>query len=218
MARADALLSAGTVRFPADPALAFFHAQTRFELGLPAAALFERALALDPGNLQTRRNLALAQLAEGQAGAARRLLTAGIAAQPDWLDGHKALATLNWTSGAQDTFSDHLGPACRAQPANPALWLAWFGNLAQARRWPQALAVLCEAARHLGNTPALQVSRLFVAVETGAAEADALIAATTGIRGDVTSLCRIRHALRQGDPARAVAEAVPLTAGPSAAL
>ena len=215
---ADALLSDGVAKFPADPALAFFHAQTRFELGRPAAALFERALMLDPGSLQTKRNLALAQLAEGHRDAARGLLEAGLTERPDWLDGHKALATLNWTSGAQASFTDHLGRACRAQPDNPALWLAWFGNLAQARLWPEALATLDEAERHLGNVPAIQVSRLFVAVETGAPEAADLIAATTGIRGDVTSLCRIRHALRQGDPGLAAAEALPLTAGPSAAL
>lgn len=217
-AEADALLSAGVGRFPADPGAAFFHALTRFELGLPAALLFERALALDPENPQISRNLAMAYSGEGRGDTAQALLEAGLAARPDWLDGHKALATLNWTSGAQAAFTDHLGPACLAQPQNPALWLAWFGNLAQARAWPEALAVLDEAERHLGTIPAIQVSRLFVAVETGASEAGTLIAATAPIRGDVTSLCRIRHALRQGDPAGAAAEALPLTAGPSAML
>ena len=215
---ADALLSDGVAQFPADAELAFMHAQTRYELGDPSAGLFERALQRDPGNLQIARNLALAQISEGRGGAARALLTGKLAREPGWLDGHKALSVLEWTSGNRADFSASLALACRYQPANAALWLAWFGNLAQARDWPAALAVLDDAERHLGTTPAIQVSRLFVAVESGAPAAAALIEATAQFRGDVTSLCRIRHALRQGDAARAEAEALPLTAGPSAVL
>ena len=210
--------AAGVACFPRDPALAFGLAQTSFELGNPAADLFAQAAALAPGNLDIVRNQALALVSEGRPEAARQLLEAGLAHQPDWLDGHKALATLNWTSGNRAGFSDHLAPACRAQPHNAALWLAWFRNLAQARDWAGASVVLDEAERHLGTTPAIQVSRLFVAVESGAPEAAALIDATAQFRGDVSSLCRIRHALRSGDPARAAAEALPLITGPSAML
>ena len=215
---AAAEFAAGAACYPRDPALAFGLAQTRYELGDPAADLFAQAAALAPGNLDIVRNQALALISEDRAEAARRLLEAGLAQQPDWLGGHKALATLNWTSGNRAGFSDHLAPACRAQPHNAALWLAWFRNLAQARDWAGANAVLDQAELHLGTTPAIQVSRLFVAVESGAPHAAALIAATAQFRGDVSSLCRIRYALRSGDPARAAAEALPLTTGPSAAL
>ncbi|MFM5895768.1 MAG: putative 2OG-Fe(II) oxygenase [Novosphingobium sp.] len=215
---ADALLSGGIARFPADAALAFLQAQTRYELGDPAADLFEHALRLDPANLHIARNLALALISEGSTNEARQFLTGTLAAHPGWLDGHKALSTLEWTSGNQAGFANSLAEACRKQPGNAALWLAWFGNLAQARDWPGAREVLDQAARHLGETPAILVSRLFVAVESGAADADALITATAQFRGDVSSLCRIRHALRRGDPKRAEAEALPLTGGPSAML
>lgn len=217
-AAAEALFARAAVRFPSDPALAFGLAQTRYELGYPAAELFARAQLLAPGNLDLTRNYALALISEGQPDQARGLLEAELAQRPDWLAGHKALATLGWTSGNRVHFSDHLAPACRAQPSNAALWLAWFGNLAQARDWSGALAVLDEAERHLGVTPALQVSRLFVAVESDAPEAAELIAATAGFRGDVSSLCRIRHALRVGDPGLAEVEALAQTNGPSAML
>ena len=215
---AEAEFAAAAACYPGDPALAFGLAQTRYELGDPAADLFACAAALAPDNLDIVRNQALALISEGRAEAARSLLEAGLARQPGWLDGHKALATLNWTSGNRAAFSDHLAPACRAQPRNAALWLAWFRNLAQARDWAGASAVLDQAEQQLGTTPAIQVSRLFVAVESGAPEAAALIAATAQFRGDVCSLCRIRHALRSGDPARAVAEALPHSTGPSAML
>lgn len=212
------LFAGATTRFPNDPALAFGLAQTRYELGYPAADLFARAQVLAPGNLDITRNHALALISERQIEPARALLAVQLTARPDWLAGHKVLATLNWTSGDRAHFSDHLATACRAQPGNAALWLAWFGNLAQARDWPGALAVLAEAERHLGAVAAIQVSRLFVAVESGAPDADQLITATAQFRGDVSSLCRIRHALRRGDPARAEAESLALTGGPSAML
>ena len=161
------LCAGATARFPNDPALAFGLAQTRYELGYPAADLFARAQMLAPGNLDITRNHALALISERQIEPARALLAAQLAARPDWLAGHKLLATLNWTSGDRAHFSDHLATACRAQPGNAALWLAWFSNLAQTRDWPGALAVLAEAERHLGAVAAIQVSRLLVAVESG---------------------------------------------------
>lgn len=217
-AEAERIFAGGVQNFPQDVALAFGLAQTRYELGYPAAELFARAAALAGDHPDIARNHALALQSEGRIDEARDLLTARLAQHPDWLDGHKALATLEWTSGNRDHFSDHLAPACRAQPQNAGLWLAWFRNLAQARDWTGARAVLAEAERHLGTTPAIEVSRLFVAVESDHAEADALIERTAHYRGDVSSLCRIRHALRRRDPRRAEAEALPLVAGPSAAL
>lgn len=215
---AEAAFAMGTAQFPADPALAFGLAQTRFELGHPAAQLFARAAALAGDPPDIARNQALALIAEGRSDAARELLAARLERCPDWLDGHKALAVLNWTAGDRLHFSDHLAAACRAQPGNAALWLAWFRNLAQARDWAAAIGVLDEAERQLGTTPAIAVSRLFVAVESGAPDAADLIAATAHFRGDVSSLCRIRHALRSGDAKTAEAEALPLVEGPSAAL
>ena len=217
-AEAERVFTGGVRSFPKDIALAFGLAQTRYELGYPAAELFARAAALAGDHPDIARNHALALLSEGRIDEARTLLTARLARDPDWLDGHKALATLEWTSGNCDHFSDHLAAACRAKPLNADLWLAWFRNLAQARDWIGARAVLAEAERHLGTTPAIEVSRLFVAVESDAAEADTLIERTAHFRGDVTSLCRIRHALRRGNPRRAEAEAMPQVAGPSAAL
>ncbi|MFM5954203.1 MAG: putative 2OG-Fe(II) oxygenase [Novosphingobium sp.] len=217
-AAAEQVFARGAAALPGDVALAFGLAQTRYELGHPAADLFARAAALAPDHPDIARNHALALISEGRSDEARDLLNERLARHPDWLDGHKALATLEWTSGRREHFTDHFAPACRAQPQNAALWLAWFRNLAQARDWAAASTVLDQAEGQLGSTPAIAVSRLFVAVESGAPDAAALIARTAHYRGDVSSLCRIRHALRSGDPARAEAEALPLVAGPSATL
>lgn len=216
---ADAVFSAAATRAPRDVSLRFGQAQTRYELGLPAARLFAKAQELDPANLEITRNRALALISEGQHSPAERLLRQTLAKNPGWLDGHKALATLKWTSGDTAHFADHYAPAARAQPRNVELWIAWFRMAAQARQWPEALAILDEAERHLGETPAIAVSRLFVAVEShDDAAAARLLARTAHIRGDVTSLCRIRNALRMGDARAAEAEALPLVGTPSAML
>lgn len=215
---AESLFAAAAERYPTDVALAFGLAQTRYELGFPAADLFARAEALAPDHPEIVRNRALALVSEGRPDEARELLLDRLARHPDWLDGHKALSTLNWTSGDKAGFSDHLAAACRKMPMSQPLWMAWFGNLAQARDWLAASAVLDEAERHLGAGPAIHVSRLFLAVESGAGDAQARIEATAHYRGDVVSLCRIRHALRRGDPKVAEAEAMPLTEGASAAM
>lgn len=212
------VFAAARQAYPEDVALAFGHAQTCYELGYPAAELFAAAARLAPDHPDIVRNQALALISEGRMAEARELLLARLARQPDWLDGHKALSTLEWTSGRADAFCASLEAACHAQPGNAALWLAWFRNLAQARDWSGALEVLDRAEQHLGPTPAIVVSRLFVAVESDAPDAAEQIAATTQFRGDVSSLCRIRHALRQGDARAAEAEALPLTTGPSAML
>ena len=91
--------------------------------------------------------------------------------------------------------------------------------LAQARDWAGASAVLDEAERHLGRGPAIMACRLFVAVEShDDAAAPDLLRQAAHIRGDVTSLCRVRHALRIGDPRAAEAEALAMLGGPSAQL
>lgn len=215
---AEVLIRSALVDAPDDPWLAFVHAQASYELGDPASDLFARAVSLAPDRRDLLRNQTLALISEGRRDQARGLLQSELSRCPDWLDGHKALSTLEWTSGNEQDFSASLAAACRAEPGNTALWLAWFRNLAQVRDWEGALAVLEEAERVLGSTPAILVSRLFVAVESGASDAAAQIEATAHFRGDVSSLCRIRHALRSGDPARAEREAFPLIDGLSATL
>jgi tetratricopeptide (TPR) repeat protein len=215
---ADAAFAAGTAQFPADLALAFGLAQTRYERGLSAAALFARVQTLVPGDLEVLRNRALAIAGEGDRKGAEALLCAALKTQPGWLDGHKVLSSLRWTGGDSEHFADSYSQACQAEPGNAALWLAHFAALAQTRDWTASLAILDSAERHIGATPAVLSARLFVAVEGGEGDADALLAATAAITGDTISLCRIRHALRRQRLDQAQAMLTPLLAGPSAPL
>jgi Tfp pilus assembly protein PilF len=216
---AAAVFAAASAAHLQRPGLLFGLAQTRFELGLPAAALFAQASDALPDQLDITRNRAAAMAAEGDADGAETLLTATLLKQPDWLDGHKGLATLRWTSGNQAHFADSYAAACTVQPKNAALWLAWFRAVAQTKDWPKSTAILKAAEQQLGSTSATLVCRLFVASESGdAATADALFARTSHIQGDTINLCRIRHFMRHGRYKEAESVAISLLLTPSATL
>jgi tetratricopeptide (TPR) repeat protein len=219
LVEAEAVFSGALSHAPAVPALLFGQAQTRFELGLPAAAHFAHLQTVMPGNAEVLRNRAAAMASEGDRAGAEALLLDALKARPDWLDGHKGLATLRWTGGDMVHFADSYGAACRAQPANGGLWTAWFSAVAQTRDWQASRSVLDQAERHLGQTPSILSARLFMAAEAGeAAEAETLLAAAAHIQGDTINLCRVRHALRQGRPEQAEALLEPLVRAPSAGL
>lgn len=202
-----------------DPALVEGLAQTSYELGQPAAALFAEAQQADPANLDILRNRANAMALEGDLAGAEQELEAQLAINPGWLDGHKALSVLRWTRGDQARFAESYATALEAEPRNVGLWLARFRALAQTRDWAAAVAVLDQAEKAFGENPALTVSRLFVASESGAvAETEALLAATAAIEGETINLIRVRHALRQGRPDKAERVALPQVITPSAAL
>lgn len=218
LVEAEALFAA-FAKTTGDAGSNFGLAQTRFELGMPSAQCFARAAVLDPLNFEIVKNHAAALAAEGDPEGAEQLLMTSLAQRPGWLAGHKALATLRWTQGDKARFAESYVLACRAQPTNTALWLAWFTAVAQARDWARASAILDEAERHIGTTPGIAASRFFLASESGDERAaDELFAATQNIAGDTTNLTRLRYLLRRGRFAKAQELALPLIRGTSATL
>jgi Putative 2OG-Fe(II) oxygenase len=205
---AHAVLAHARTHHPQDAALAALHAQTSYELGYAAASLFATAYKLAPHNLALLRNKALAHASEGEGGKGIALLEARLKTQPDWLDGHKSLANMRYTSGDAHGFTRTLQQACGAQPRNLALWLLWLQILVQAKDWPEARRVLAQAQAACGEQPQLLIIALLIASEThDEQQAEALLAMTTQWQDDSLSLCRVRHALRRGRVAVANAEA-----------
>jgi tetratricopeptide (TPR) repeat protein len=218
MIEADVAISAARERAPDDPLIAFLHAQSRYELGYPAAPLFAQAARLWPDNPDVIRNHALALASEGQRDAADTLLAATLRAQPGWLDGHRVLASLRWTSGQSHGFDASFADAIAAEPANAGLWLGWFSAVAQVRDWPRADTILTRAEAALGKTKSLRIARIFVACETqDDTAARSLLDAAQDLDDPMLSLCRIRFALRQGDAKAAEAVARPMLATPATA-
>jgi tetratricopeptide (TPR) repeat protein len=203
---------------PNDPILAFMYAQFRYELGLAAASDFAHAQNLWPDNAELIRNHALALHSEGQTDAAIALVKSNLANNPGWINGHQTLATIAWTSGDRNGFADSYAQAARANPRSASLWIAWFQAIAQLRDWDAATSILDEASQHIKGNPSLVAAQLFVACEADTDDAPALLAETAGMVGEAVSLCRIRHALRHGDPKRAEVEATPYLSSSAAPL
>ncbi len=202
-----------------SPALREGLAQTHFELGRPAAELFGEARRCSPANLALLRNHALALVAEGELDQAEAMLEEAVVANPSWLDGHRALSVIRWTAGDQARYAESYAGAAAQQPNDLDLWLAWFRALAQIRDWVGARDVLERAEQRFGNLPALTVSRLFIASESGdASETARLLNATAGVAGETIDLIRVRHALRRAEPDVAEAVCLGQLLGPAAPL
>lgn len=197
MATACAALDAAAEQAPDHPALAFMRAQFHWEGWFEAVPLFERAAQLNPGNPDVVRNFALALASEGQGERAMRLLDGILARSPGWVEGHNTLATLRTTAGEDDPLGS-FNRALEAEPGNAALLQAWFHKLAAAKDWEGARRVLAR-----GEFPLL---RLWLDCESGEADGDpAIFADYQGSTDPGLALLQVRHALRHGDPARALA-------------
>ena len=204
---------------PDDLNIAVDHAQTCFASGLTATHLFLHASRLAPDHLEITRQLAMALAAENAQDSAETLLERALAAHPDWLEGHKSLATLRWTAGLRERHVDSYREACRAQPRNPALRMAWFYAVAMLRDWPAATRVLDEGEAALGDTKPFVLARLYLACESMTHhQAQILLAQTHAARDAGVELCRLRYHLRSGDLSTAGAVAQRLCRTPAARM
>lgn len=189
---------------PRDPSIAFIHAQIALETGRPSADLFERAQAVDPDNLMLARNHAGALAGEGRADEGIAMLVARLARHPDWIDGHKLITSLRLTHGDSGDAARSYAAACRVQPQNAVLRLAWFHTASLRKDWAAAVAIIDEGVALMGDTRGLTLARLFIASESGSTD-PALFDSVAAVRDPGLDLAQVRFWLRMGDPARAQA-------------
>ena len=212
MVEAEAAIARAHALAPGDRLIKFLLAQSAYELGLPAAALFAEAARMWPDNLDARRNQALALASEGDGQWAVAVLEAALEANPGWLEGHRVLASLRFAAGDAAGFDASFPAALKRLPRQQGLWLGWFSCVAQLRDWPRAARILDLAEGELGLRKAIAMARTFVACESGdAARGRLWLAKTADIADDFLALARIRFALRQGDAAGALGVALPMT-------
>jgi Tfp pilus assembly protein PilF len=131
---------------PGDAMIAHGRACVCHEAGLPSVHLFERAVALAPGERSILLRLTAALIAEGQPDAAVATLERELRRDPLWLQGHAALARLRWTLGEREAFADSFERALEAAPREIALWRAYIETLLHDQLHVRALPVI-ERAR-----------------------------------------------------------------------
>ncbi len=217
MEAAHAAIEQAAKLAPGDPGIAFIRAQIALETGRDSGAHFETARRLDPGNLMLVRNYAASLADAGKGGKALKLLDKHLRINPGWADGHKLRSNLSLAAGQAD-FTRSYADACRAEPLNLGLRLAWFHLQSLAKNWDRASAIIGEGERLIGERPAFTLARLYIASESGAAAGDAaLFDSAADIRDPGLDLCQVRFWLRYGDPVRAEAIATRNMEGASAA-
>lgn len=193
-------------RAPDDARISFIRAQIALETGRPSVALFVTAQKFDPGNLMLARNHALSLANAGRVGEATALLADLLSKQPEWLDGHKAMANLIRASDSNAVFDHSYAAACRAVPQSLALRLAWFHMVSLTRNWEKATRIIEDGARLIGERPAFTLARIFIASESGVAAKDTrLFEAVADVRDAGLDLCQTRFWLRLGEAKRAEA-------------
>jgi Tfp pilus assembly protein PilF len=204
---------------PDDPQAVLALAQISYETWRPAAELFARAQALDPRNMGIARGYALALNAEGQCAEAERVLVAALARHPEWIDGHKTLATIRTTAGSVESIDASFAEAVRARPDDAALHMAWFHLLAGARDWAGARTILAKAEASFGATRGVRSGQAFLASESDERSCDPVtFSGLEDVDDPGLDLARIRFWLRTGEPAKAAAIAEGRAGGPLARM
>lgn len=201
---------------PASPQAAFGHAQIAFEAWQPAAALFERAAALLPGQPDLIRNRALALAAEGENAAAEALLDSVLAQHPGWLDGHRTLCAMRITNGEGEGWDRSFAAAVARESANTAVWLGWFQQHATRKDWTAAGRVLASAREHCPPAQGLDLSDLFLIAESNAGAPN--FGPFAGLADPGTDLCHVRYLLRTGQPQAALNVTQRHLSGPQARM
>jgi tetratricopeptide (TPR) repeat protein len=180
-----------------DPLLAHSLAQARFEAGLDAVDAFQAAIKLAPSNGQLMIGLASALRTAGHPAEARAFLNQVLAANPLWIDGHRALIHLRWLDGEGDDATAAALATLRTSPQAGDLWGMLINLWIEADRYPQALSVVEQTIAALGTTRDLDIIRAICQSEAGqTAVADAQFASLTDADIPALGVRMIRHALR----------------------
>jgi tetratricopeptide (TPR) repeat protein len=204
----------------ANATTAFAYAQVLFETARPAGAAFALANSLAPNNPTLIRNHAGALAAEGQQQQGEALLMDILAREPEWLDGHKTLAALRVAAGDKDRFDDSFSSAANARTKSLSLRLAWLHLLSTARNWERARQVLHLALADFGPQKGLEMVRVHIASESGDRTGNdpSLFDTLKDVSDPGLDICRLRQALRLGDPLRAATIGEAYLNGPLASL
>jgi tetratricopeptide (TPR) repeat protein len=204
---------------PADPLLAHSVARTTLEAGLPSVDLFERAVALAPGNASVLRGRAAARCAAGDIEAAIAELDAVLVANPGWAEGHDLAGQLRWMNGQPENFTLSVERALDRKPDDAQLWRVLLSQLIHAERFEQALAEVERGRAILGDHVVILANEAIALAELRRdEEADALFARLANIRDSSIRVHEIRHLLRSGRVEAAALVAEPLVEGSDAAL
>lgn len=204
---------------PGDVKIVHGLARAALEAGLPAAGLYRAAQRLAPRDDHVLLGLAAARHAEEGPEAALATLESEVRSRPEWVPGHAQIARLRWAGGDLEGFTGTLEQALAVRPRDLALWRELIGTLLHAEWYEETLDAIARGRRACGPQTTFTANEAVSRAELGQdAEADRLFAALSGAGDATVAIRHVRHLLRSGRPAEALAVGEPLTRSPHANL
>ncbi|HEX8667371.1 MAG TPA: putative 2OG-Fe(II) oxygenase [Allosphingosinicella sp.] len=193
---------------PDDAMIANALACATFEAGLPAVGLFERAVRLAPSDRSILLRLTAARIQDGEAEAALGALADALRRDPQWVEGHAALARVRWTRGDHEHFADSFEHALAAAPRDFALWRAYIETLLHDQLFARALPLIERARAAAGRNVSFDAAEAIARSELGETERPGPLFARLAQLGSVPVIMHhIRFFLRTGRVKEAAAMA-----------
>lgn len=192
---------------PHDGALAQQLAQVSLEAGVPATALFQRAIQILPTRPDLHLGLVSARLQEGEGAKAIDELEAMLAGNAGWYDGHAQFAQLAVFCGQGERMLATIDAALARFPQSGELHLRAINLLLDSDRHAQALERCNQALARFGEVPQLLLPKAVALDALGRrAEAAALFSALGSPTELGHAVWMVRHLLRSGHAAEASRE------------
>jgi tetratricopeptide (TPR) repeat protein len=202
---------------PRDFGTVHLFARVSLEAGLPAVALYQRALAIEHRD-SAQLGLMEAIHAEQGAAAAIDRLDAILLTDPGWLPGHSYLARLRAVAGQGDRLAASFERALAATPRDVYLWRELIITLMHAGRFEESLAAIGRARAAAGPHPIFDANEAVAADELGDHEKALRLFAPFADVDEVDLIVRrARNLLRLGRPGDAASLLEPKLAAPGAA-
>jgi tetratricopeptide (TPR) repeat protein len=207
---AVAALEAAHRLAPGNAGVVHALAHVSLEAGLPSAALFEQAIRLAPAKGEIRLGLASARLADGEGDRALGELEAMLGANPGWMEGHRQFAQLAVMAGQEHRALASIEAALQRFPQSESLRNLAIDLLLSGERYAEALAVADRAIATHGAVRPFVLARAAALDELGrSAEAGVAFGELGPATDSGHAVWRLRHWLRRGEVAQAVAEIEP---------
>jgi tetratricopeptide (TPR) repeat protein len=184
---------------PRDGRIAAGYATAAMEAGVPSSLLFKTAMDLTPNDPELTLSTVAALNADGHHAVAHDLLARTVAANPAWVRGHEALATLRLTMIADADFARSFAEAAAQLPESLPLYMAWQRALAQAGQWDRARTIIKQGRTLIGDRIEFDAAAANIAAETGDDSlAGQLFEKAAALDDPGTRISHIRHCLRTG--------------------
>jgi tetratricopeptide (TPR) repeat protein len=191
---------------PTNASIAHGHARVALEAGMPSTDLFRSALQLSPTDGEILLGYAAAMLASGKGEQAEAVLDQALARSPFWLQGHAQLAQLRSKLGKRGLATRSVERAIDSNPDAEALWSTLFGILLSAQNFEALEDAIARASTSSIPSPLRLSYGSIAAAELGRTDdADRLFGQMSDDLRSSVEVWRIRHLLRAGRIAEAVA-------------